>query len=104
MINARIASLREKKVSQELKFHKLHSIVKSLTRERNQLKKENAAWKDLHKTGLASEQKHKAKINDHLHENLKLITKMSNSRRPAEPAGRPSQSTQPRTQPTPRGS
>jgi protein subunit release factor B len=83
MINARISSLREKKVSQELEFHKLHSIVKSLTRERNQLKKENAAWKDLHKTGLASEQKHKAMINDLLHENLKLITIMSNSRRPA---------------------
>jgi hypothetical protein len=43
MINARIASLREKKVSQELVFCKLHSIVKSLTRECNQLKNEKAA-------------------------------------------------------------
>jgi hypothetical protein len=73
LINARIASLTEKNVSQELEFHKIHSIVKSLTRERNQLQKENASWKELHKTGLSSGRKHKAMINDLLHENLKLI-------------------------------
>jgi hypothetical protein len=54
------------------------------------LKKENAAWKDLHKTCLASEQKHKAMINDLLHENLKLKTIMSNSTGDLQqPAGRP---------------
>jgi FtsZ-binding cell division protein ZapB len=59
LINAWISSLREKKHTEELELAKLHSIVKSLTRECNQLKKENTAWKDLHKTGLASGHKHK---------------------------------------------